>query len=304
MLPTNNNPPTSRVQRSASESSDEGKKPSFPVTGLSNTSTSAQTGGASGGPEPEPGPPKVPGFVAELKGALTRKQSETEDDAAPLPPPTKLEKIALERGKVTRQVEFKMAAEAEASGGPEERGASGPLLPPKTAHRFPSAITAEMTKLMKDVETGGASGSSYSRPASPTQREEAAFPPEEPFPGPSTEARSSLRFDLDPQKQARKEVCMDAANTLGRFLAAPTEGNLKGLMLSAINVLDTHGPRDSTARQYFNMLNSCLRDVPSDSPVKGIIQDHIGLLWEFGNSVATLKGAFQGILDNLISKGH
>ena len=249
MLPTNNNPPASRVHRSDSESSDDGGKSPLPVRRLSNTSVSTETGGASGGSEP--GPPKVPGFLGELQGALTRNDGETEEGA---PPP-----------------------------------------PPKTAHPLPGATMAETGEVMKDAETGGASGSSYSRPASPTQREQIVFSGLEPLSGPSARATSSLRFQVDPANLATRE----AVGSLGVFLNNPSRGNLKVLMLNAINILDKHDSESTVLRHYCGLLNSCLRNVSSESPLKGIIQRHIGPLKYGEDPFTKLKGAYQGIIDDL-----
>ena len=113
--------------------------------------------------------------------------------------------------------------------------------------------------------------------------------------GPARPAGPLITFVADPEGLS----CDRAALKLSDFLAAPSGDALKELMLHVKYMLEINGPESMTAHQLCNRINSCLRDVPSDSPVKGIIQCHIGPLRAFGNSLATLKGAYQGILDDL-----
>ena len=174
MLPTNNNPPASRVHRSDSESSDDGGKSPLPVRRLSNTSVSTETGGASGGSEPGSG--SYPGFDGELQSALTRRQSETEEgessqketDPAAAKQLTKKMLKVVEVFKTKMAAEAKAEAEAEESGGPEERGASpAPRSPRMRESHFLDYFLASMGNREPEGPT---------EPEGPAEPEEPAEP--------------------------------------------------------------------------------------------------------------------------------
>ena len=101
-----------------------------------------------------------------------------------------------------------------------------------------------------------------------------------------------------------KEASRQAQLSLAAFVNAPSNAGLKGLMLSAISVLQNDGPESPASHQCCNQINWTLRHANLGSPLKGIIQRRIGPLGEAGNSVDSLKGAYQAILDDLTSKGH